>query len=127
MSEAATPVLTFVRASRAARHRLLTGSVSCLFLGVWALGWERGPFPDHALVLDIVFSAVLLAGAWRLRTPVPLLPLVATGLHLAVVQNLVALPATALGWGATAVALGFGVLAAALGASYWASRRQPSP
>ncbi len=100
-------------------RRLLTGSAFALYLSAWTASWTSGSFPVHALPLDVLLTAVILLGAWRLRARVALAPLAVTWAHLVMQAHVVPAPTSLLGWGAASIGLGFAVLIGSLATSWW--------
>jgi hypothetical protein len=106
------------------RIRALTGAVFALHLSAWSVGWAGGPFPHHVAALEAALTAVMLLGAWRLRSRAPLAPLAASYAHWAAQEHLVPMPRSDVQWGVTAVALGFLLLGGSLSVAY---RMRPWP
>ncbi len=114
----ATPVSLAIDPAPAIR-RLLTGSAFTLYLSAWTLGWTGGSFPLHALPLDLLLTAVVLLGGWRLRARIALAPLAVTWLHAVLQAQLVPAPTSLVQWGAVSIGLGFAVLLGSLATSWW--------
>ena len=113
------PPLTFVQAKRAARLRLLTGSLYAAYLSAWTAGWSGGDWPAHMALLDVVLTAAVVLIVWRLRIRAALVPLGAVYFHLAVQTRLIVAPTTPLAWGAVSVGTGFAMLILSVAASWW--------
>jgi hypothetical protein len=102
----------------AERVRSLVGALFAAYLSVWTLRWTSGPWPAHAVWLDVGLTVLVAIAVWRMRARVALVPLAACYAHLIVQAHLVPIPTTSVAWGETTIALGFALLAASLLASY---------
>jgi hypothetical protein len=127
LPEALTPIETFIAPDRAALVRLAAGSIFSLYLAAWTLDWSGGPWPAHALALDLALGVVVIVGAWRARARYALAPLGATYLHALFQAGLVPAPRSLVEWGGAAVALGFAILVGSLAASYRLRRVMSDP
>ncbi len=101
-----------------ATGRLLTGALFGVYLAVWTSGWQGGTWPAHVLALDVALTAAVLILALRQRMRIAVAPLVASYVHFAVQNGMIAAPHSIVQWGAAAVALGFALLVTSLVASY---------
>lgn len=99
--------------------RWFLGAALSLHLSLWTLGWSAGPFPSHVLPLDLLFSLLLAAAAFRFRMPLLLLPLVGLWSHATWQARLIPVPRTLMQWGGASIGTGFALLLASLGVSYW--------
>jgi hypothetical protein len=116
------PEVVFVRSDDPSLVRLFMGSVACVYLSLWTTTWSGGPWPHHALLLDLLFTATLVWMLWKTRAALACLPLIATYLHFAIQTELLSVPRSRLEWGLSSVALGFALLSASLGVT-WRLRR----
>jgi hypothetical protein len=116
-AEPRAPSLSFGLAPASAIRQLCTGSLFCCYLGIWTLDWTGGPWPEHSLALDLVFTGIALALAFKARLHGALLGIAATYFHLCVQIGLISAPRTILQWGIASVAVGFVLLIGSLMAS----------
>lgn len=117
----------FVAPPAKTRFQMATGSLFSLYLAVWTSGWTGGALPQHALWLDVAVTAVVLAGIHRWRYRPAAVALLGLHLHHAVALELLALPATLLGWGLLSVGAGFVLLVGLVGFAGWQSWRRGQP
>lgn len=110
---------------RAAMLRLLIGAGFAVYLSAWTIGWSGGPWPAHVVMLDLLLTAAVVLGAWRMRARTAVVPLVATWIHFVVQARLIPPPRSALEWGGAAIGLGFALLIASLSTSYAVRARAP--
>jgi len=101
--------------------RLHVGAVACVWFGVWTFGWQHWPLPVHLPWLDLAVTALLVAGAIRLRLYSGVFFAVLIDLHLAFSRQVV--PSGKLQWGALLVLSGFALLVGGV-AINWALRRR---
>ena len=85
-----------------------------VWLAAWTHGWTGGALPAHVLSLDLALTFAALIFAWKARARAILAPLALSYLHFAVQARLVAAPASAGQWGATAIVVGFALLLGSL-------------
>lgn len=112
----ALPRRVFAPAPAAERQRLCSGALASTYLAVWTLGFHGGPWPEHALVLDLLLLAAGVL-AWRRGAPVALAPGATAFLHAAIVGRWIPTPHSLIGWGIAGVSAGFGLLAVSLAIS----------
>jgi len=51
------------------------GAVSAFYVAFQTIGWQQWPLPPLNMAINLVFTAILLLIAWRLRMRFVLLPL----------------------------------------------------
>jgi hypothetical protein len=113
-------------ADHAAKVRLLGGTLFGLWLAAWTRRWTGGPFPAHALALDLALTAGVVLLVWKARARAILAPLALTYLHLAVRMGVVSAPSSPLAWGVSAITTGFALLILSLFVG-WRLRDGTSP
>ena len=116
---------SLVPTSAAAAARLFAGAIFAAYLAAWTYDWSGGPWPDHALALDLCLTlAFALHGRnTRLRVHLGALPIVYT--HHLVAAHIITAPSTTSGWGILAISVGFALLLASLVVSHRVQRRAP--
>jgi hypothetical protein len=96
-----------------------------LYVSIWAMAWDGGPWPEHNLPLDALFVLGLGAlGLWRYRAWIAAAPLGLALGHMALKARLVPEPRSMVEWGGAAIGLGFLLLFVSLGTSYWLRSRR---
>jgi hypothetical protein len=104
--------------------RLYVGAAVCVWLGFWTFGWQHWPLPAHLPWLDLGLTALLVAGAIRLRLYSGLIPAALIDLHLAASRDVG--PSGKLQWGAMLVLAGFALLVGGVAIS-WALKQREGP
>ena len=110
------------------RARAMSGALFATYLGAWTWRWSGGPWPAHVLALDAALALAIAVAVWRTRMRASLLvPFALDVVHAAFSLQLVPVPRSASGWGATVIGLGFFLLGGSLAMSYRLRSWIPQP